>query len=133
MILMQKLKITGKYGDEDVWDFVLNKKFLSQKENDSNSNTEDVKYVNIRDIKNNIMYSGFVAYFSETDKDREIFLIDADVYKSDGTKLYSCPKLYLGLDKESINMEFPNLIIENVDQNTLSTELTEGNSNAQSN
>lgn len=116
--LMQKLKITGKYGDEDVWDFVLNKKFLKPDANAPKSNPEEVKFVHLRDLDNKLMYAGFVAYFSETDKDREIFLTDVDVYNSDGGKLYSCPKLYLGLDKNSISMEFPDLTIENVDQNT---------------
>lgn len=65
------LNVTQRYGDEDVWDFVL-----------SSPDTQ-AKYVNVRDHERNLTYSGFVGVYSERVGIREIVLTDVIVYSSD--------------------------------------------------
>lgn len=98
----QKVKLTKKYGDEDVWDYILNK-------NHVNKNKIFLKYITLYDYKNNIIYCGYLDSFSETEKDRELFLTSVKVYNSEGDELYSLDNLYLGLDKESICMEIKDI------------------------
>jgi len=65
----QKLKISDKYGNESLF-----LKFMGK---------EDVREVYLKDIKNNLMYHGYIEYFGETDTIREIVLKDVDIYNID--------------------------------------------------
>ncbi len=56
---LQLIGATKKYGDEDVWDFILN------------SNDPAVEYVHFRDLEHGFVYAGWVNSFSESDKLRE--------------------------------------------------------------
>lgn len=92
---LQLIKATKKYGDEDVWDFMLN------------SGEAAVEYAHVRDLENGFLYAGWVDTFSETEKLRELVLLRAVVYNLDGIKLYETPRLYLARAPEKINIEFP--------------------------
>lgn len=90
--LFQKLKITKKFGDQDVWGFLMN-----------SSNTE---WVTVRDIENNIMYDGWVKAFSDNAKEAELLLEDVAVYKNDtGEYLYNIDAQYLSLNRGKISIE----------------------------
>ena len=93
--ILQKIKATRKYGDEDVWDFVLN------------SSSKEVEFVNIRDFDRKVIFSGFVSVFSETDKTRELIISDVIVYDFDGIELYKTPRMYIANPTDSVIIEFP--------------------------
>jgi hypothetical protein len=92
---LQIIKATKTYGDEDVWDFTFN------------SSKAAVEYVHYRDMENEIVYSGWVNTFSETDKLRELVLRDAQVFDFDGKLLFEIPLLYLARKPDNIHLEFP--------------------------
>ncbi|ABQ28845.1 DUF6338 family protein [Acidiphilium cryptum] len=92
---LQLIKATKKYGDEDVWDFMLN------------SGEAAVEYAHVRDLDHGFLYAGWVDTFSETDKLRELVLLRVIVYNLDGEQLYETPRLYLARAPEKINIEFP--------------------------
>jgi hypothetical protein len=93
--LLQKIGATKKYGDEDVWDHTFN------------SRDAVVEYVHVRDFANQYVYAGWVNTFSETDKLRELVLLDVIVYNFDSEELYRIPRLYLARPPENIHIEFP--------------------------
>lgn len=92
---LQIIRATRKYGDEDVWDFTFNSKDVA------------VEYVHFRDFASQWVYCGWVNTFSETDKLRELVLLDVIVYNFDGEELYTTPRLYLARSPENIHIEFP--------------------------
>ncbi len=93
--LLQQIGATRKYGDEDVWDFTFNARATA------------VEYVHFRDFQNQSVYAGWVNTFSETDRLRELVLLDVIVYDFDGQELYRVPRLYLARAPDSIHIEFP--------------------------
>jgi uncharacterized membrane protein (Fun14 family) len=93
--VLQVIGATRSYGDEDVWDFMLN------------SNDPASEYVNIRDYERRLSFSGFVSTFSGSRKLREIVLLKADVHNFDGELLYSMPRIYLSFKSEGMQIEFP--------------------------
>lgn len=93
--VLQRIGATRKYGDEDVWDFTFNARAIA------------VEYVHFRDFQNQSVYAGWVNTFSETDRLRELVLLDVIVYDFDGRELYRVPRLYLARAPDSIHIEFP--------------------------
>lgn len=90
--LFQKLKITKKFGEQDVWGYLMN-----------SSSTE---WVTVRDIENNIMYDGSVKAFSDNSKEAELLLENVTVYKNDsGERLYDINAQYLSLNRNKISIE----------------------------
>jgi len=88
------LKITNKYGDENLFTYFLNSK--------------DVVEVYIRDMDANICYQGIVDSFSETDEIKEITLYDVKVYGYDDSVLYyTVENLYLARPKDKLTIEIP--------------------------
>ena len=78
----QKLKITTKYGDENLYSFYLN--------------AEQIEWIYIRDIENNLTYQGRLVSYSENEDIQEIVLTDVTVYRyKDSAELYSVPSIYL--------------------------------------
>ena len=92
--LSSKLNISDKLDDIGVWNKALE---------DSLNN-----WIVIRDIKNDIMYMGWVESFSDGLDDHEILLREVEVSRnSDATILYSIPRLYIYLNKENnLTIEF---------------------------
>lgn len=93
--VMRRLRATKRYGTEDVWDYVLSLR------------DQNLAYVNIRDFEKEIIYSGFIELFSESEKLRELVLSQAIVYAFDGSVLFRSPLVYIARDKDDIDMEFP--------------------------
>lgn len=89
------LRISDKYGDENLFSYFLNAK--------------DVELVYIRDRENKYTYEGFVSSFSETSGIREIVLTEVKVYDFDTSEeLYAMPRIYLSLSASAV-IEVPNL------------------------
>lgn len=93
--LLHLIRATKRYGNEDVWDFTFS------------SREAAVEYVNFRDLVNQIVYSGWVKAFSETDKLRELVLRDVEVFDFQGNKLFAVPLLYLARPSDNLHIEFP--------------------------
>jgi hypothetical protein len=93
--LLQWIKATKRYGDEDVWDFTFN------------SGKPEVEYVHVRDFDKKITYAGWVEAFSETEKLRELRLRDVIVYDFEGGILFETPRVYLARKMDNIDIEFP--------------------------
>jgi len=92
---VQWIGATKTYGDEDVWDFVLN------------SPSPAVEFIHFRDFDQRVTYAGFVDKFSESGQLRELVLRDVDVYDFEGNLMYSLPRLYISRDRTNIHIEFP--------------------------
>lgn len=96
MRLMQRLEVTRKYGDEDVWSFVFN------------MGSATVEYVNVRDFERKIIYCGYVKGFSESTEARELLLERVEVYDLDSAAhLFSMPLIYLSRPPDTLHIEFP--------------------------
>lgn len=93
--LLQFLRATKKYGDEDVWDFTFN------------SRDDSVRFVNVRDFEKKIAYTGWVNAFSESGKLRELTLFDVQLYDFEGSFMYSVPRVYIARKPDDIHIEFP--------------------------
>ncbi|MFH0989500.1 MAG: DUF6338 family protein [bacterium] len=90
----RKLKITSKFGDDDVWSY-----FLSD---------DEVHWVWVRCPKDNIVYEGWVQAFSESEKYREIVLRDVKVYANNNSSfLYEIPAAYLSGEPNDLFIEIP--------------------------
>lgn len=95
-------RITNKFGDKDVWDYVFN----------SSTPTE---WIAIRNSENDLAYTGWVETYSDTHQESELFIRNVNVFRdSDGEFLYSRPGLYLTFEPQSINIEF--LALDYVDE-----------------
>lgn len=90
--LFRFLKITKKFGELDVWGYLMN--------------SEEVSWVTVRDIPNNLMYDGWIQAFSDNSKEAELLLNDVKVYANDtGEHLYCVMSQYLSLERSSIVIE----------------------------
>jgi|SRR5690554_954128 len=97
--IAKTIKISNKYGDENLYSYFLNAKNVSE--------------VYIRDNHNNTTYHGIIDSFSETDDTFEIVLWDVAIYSNDKDEepLYLLDKIYLSREKKNITIELP--IIKN--------------------
>jgi Family of unknown function (DUF6338) len=86
---------TKRFGDEDVWDFTFN------------ARDRNVEYVHVRDFDKKIAYAGWVELFSDTEKVRELVLLDAKVYDFEGNELFATPRVYIARPMDNIDIEFP--------------------------
>lgn len=99
--LLQLIRATKKYGDEDVWDFMFN------------SSQPHVEYIHFRDFANGLVYCGWVDAFSATGRLREIVLREVKIYSSGGeagshgSLLFEVPHLYVARPPEGIHIELP--------------------------
>ena len=94
--IARKFKITKKYAEVDVWSYLMN--------------SEKTEWVVIRDIKNDLMYEGWIEAFSDSTEKDEIFLRDVKVFRNSTSKeLYDIPGLYLPSKRVNLIVEFPNL------------------------
>ena len=89
--------LTERYGTEDVWDYTFSRK------------DSLFGYLNLRDFDKQVIYSGFIELYSESDKLREVVLRDAIAYSFDGTELFKAPRVYIARDKANIDIEFPEI------------------------
>jgi hypothetical protein len=78
----QFLRVTTKYGDENLFSFFLNSK--------------EIFWVYIRDIDNNLTYQGRIESFSESSNMQEIVLSHVKIFRyEDSEELYEIPFIYL--------------------------------------
>jgi hypothetical protein len=90
--ISNKLNISNKYGDENLFTNFLN--------------SNDLEWVYVRDLKNQLTYKGSVKMFSETENLKEIVLENVTVFNyPDSLLLYSIPKIYLSLQLNEIIIE----------------------------
>jgi len=90
------LRVTRKFGDLDVWSFIMNSK--------------NVEWVVIRDFDTDLMYEGWIELFSDSTERDELLLRDVIVFKnSTGEIIYRTPGLYFPKKRENITIEFPGL------------------------
>lgn len=88
------LRLTNKYGDENLYSYFLNAK--------------EVEEIYVRDIENNLTYHGLIDSFSENGEIKELVLRDVVVYRyKNSKKLYEIDKLYLSKSKENLIIELP--------------------------
>lgn len=93
------LKLTTKYGDENLYSYFLNAK--------------NVNEIYFRDIQNNITYHGMINSYSETNEFKEIVLRDVKVYDyATSDLMYELDKVYLSRPKDDIIIEVP--FIDNI-------------------
>ncbi len=93
---MQTLRITKKFGDQDVWDFTLNLKI------------PNVEYTYVRDFEKKVVYSGWVKAFSDGTTRRELLMENVEVFDLDtAERLFETPLMYASFSNDSFNMEFP--------------------------
>ena len=97
--IAKRIRASRKIGDIDVWSYTFN-------------TIENTEWVVIRDFENDLMYTGWVAAFSETDeRDKdELFIKDVEVYvNSTAELLYKTPGMYFAAERGKVTIEFPNL------------------------
>lgn len=93
--MLQKVNVTKRYGDEDVWEYLFN------------SNDMETEYVHVRDFERELTYAGWVGAYSDEQNYRELYLNRVLVYDSDGVELYEVPNMYLSFKSDSLVVEFP--------------------------
>ena len=94
--ILQRLQVTNRYGDEDVWDFTLN------------AAGKQTRYVNLRDAQTGLTFSGYVEVYSENPALRELVLRDVETFDSaSGEKIYELPRLYIAREPNEMTLEFP--------------------------
>jgi hypothetical protein len=87
-------RITKRFGDPDVWSFLLNGK-------------DTDNWVTIRHKERGHIYQGYVRSFSAGDTDREMILAPVLVYDLDtAEKVGDIPVLYLAFKKDDVVLEF---------------------------
>lgn len=80
--LAQKLRVSQKYGDENLYSYFLN--------------ANEIDWIYVRDFERKLTYQGRVVSFSENEKVQELVLSDVTVYAyEDSTEYYSVPNIYL--------------------------------------
>ena len=92
--LLKRLKITNKFGELDVWSHVCN--------------LDETCWVTVRDIKNDLVFTGWISAFSETHDENELFLCEVIVYRnSTSDELYETEAIYIARPKGELTIEFP--------------------------
>ena len=80
--IAKKLKISTKYGDENLFSYYLN--------------LDEVRWVYVRDMASNLTYKGEIVMHSENSGIQELVLSDVDVYDyKDSEHLYCIASIYL--------------------------------------
>jgi hypothetical protein len=88
----ERMGISRKFGDPDVWSFFLN--------------SPDIRWVVVRDVATDTVYEGAVEAFSDTGTAPELLLRTVKVFRSStDTKLYECDRVYLSRDRSSLIIE----------------------------
>ena len=96
----QKIRVTRRFGDEDVWDFFLRSPNI--KEN----------WAIIRDHKLNLYYFCWIETFSDSGKVRELVLREVHVYDEYGTERYKADLMYLSRKEDELSIE---VVIASID------------------
>lgn len=96
--ILKKLKLTKRYGDEDVWSYFLY--------------SEEVEWIIVSDKSNSLSYYGYIQSFSDSGEKREIMLTNVDIYRTaDWEHLYSSNAIFLEFESGQFSLELPRLPI----------------------
>jgi hypothetical protein len=80
--IAHKLRVSNKFGEENLYSYYLN--------------AQEIDWVYVRDIENNLTYQGRVVSHSENDNAQEIVLSEVSVFRyEDSEFLYNVPTIYL--------------------------------------
>jgi len=90
----QKIGVTNRYGDGDVWDYFHNLPATEKNDN----------WVVVRDHKTGLDYYGYVSTWSDPDCPRELVVSEASVSR-DGGHLYDVKHVYFSRHEEDISIE----------------------------
>lgn len=86
------LRVSNKYGDENLFSFFLN--------------AQELDWVYLRDIPNKLTYQGRVVSFSEADDMQEVVLSDVTLFEYEtSSELYSVPLIYLSKPRGTFIIE----------------------------
>lgn len=92
--IAQKLRVTRRFGDDDVWTFFLN-----------SPNTE---WVFVRDNYKDLTYYGHLDAYSTSYNKREVLLSEVTVYYSSNWEhLYDVNVIFLELEDANFTIEIP--------------------------
>ena len=90
------LKISAKDGYIDIWENIISKK--------------NTRWIVARDLKNDLMYEGWIYLYSDFPENRELVIRDVIVFKnSTGEELYKISTIYLHSKENIYSIEFPNV------------------------
>ena len=90
----QKLKATGRFGDEDVWDFFHHSPAIKG------------NWVTVRDHKLKLNYLCWIQAYSDSGKERELLLRDVDVYNDITAEcLYKTDVMYISRKSDELTIE----------------------------
>jgi len=102
--IFQKLKLTKRYGDDDVWSFYLN--------------SPSTEWIYLHHKKSNLTYFGRIRAYSDSTEKREILIEDVIVYESDTwTEKYQSNAVFLELNNFDFTIETPKQIENGTDAN----------------
>ncbi|WP_026694669.1 DUF6338 family protein [Peribacillus kribbensis] len=91
--IARRLWISKQFHEQDVWSELFN--------------MEGTPWVVIRDYEQDRMYQGWVAFYSDSYQENELYLRDVIVYENkSGKKLYDVPGLYTTRDHTQLQIEF---------------------------
>lgn len=94
--ILQRIGATKRYGDEDVWDYLLS------------SDDPRSRYVNLRDEQTGQTFSGYVEMFSEAPGLRELVLSQVKGYDTlSGQETITVARMYLAREPKGMTLEFP--------------------------
>jgi hypothetical protein len=97
--LGRSLRVTRRFGDEDVWTYF--------------NNVPDLYWVIVRDHKLDLAYYGWIQVYSDSDKERELLLRDVKVYNNSTSEFrYEASAMYLCRDRYSLTLEVPETRVE---------------------
>lgn len=92
--IARALSITPRFGQPNVWSFALNAK--------------EVKWATVRDLRNNLMFQGYIRAFSDVEDPAELLLTQVSVYNEQTGKLvYTADHMYIARDRSDLTVEFP--------------------------
>ncbi len=95
----QKLLVSKKFGDEDVWAFMFNSRDIPE-------------WVIVRDLGLDMAYEGWVQAFAESSADNELLIRDVRVLRdSTREELYKVGALYLARERSRLTIELPGVPI----------------------
>lgn len=91
-LLFRTIRASNKVADEDIWELFHDTKATAD-------------WLFVRDHKLHLVYFGYISYYSDSGKDRELAIDNVSVYYENGELLYECPGLYICRDKFDLTIE----------------------------
>jgi len=90
------LRIGKKSGELDVWGIVFN--------------STPIQFATVRDYRHDLIFDGWIEFFSDDAKTSELFLRDVAVYRnSTGNLMYTVGGVYVCIDPKEMGLEFRDL------------------------